>query len=125
MSDIDVAYVLERAADDIATNGLAKGRLLNDLGQHCAIGAIGCAVGLQFDNWGAFLDDDGYAHSTVHAAAERLVPYINCGGPPMHDRWVGAWDCVVTWNNARERTADEVVEAMRHAAKDLRNEATS
>jgi hypothetical protein len=124
MSDIDIADVLEKAADDIATNGLAKRELENEIGQHCAIGAIAQALGAVF--YQGEIDLDGsFDPASIDAAATALLPQLPA--PPLSFDYVyggGDWNCVVNWNNHPDRTADEVVEAMRQAAKDLRNEAT-
>lgn len=112
MTAIDIADVLERAADDIATNGLAKGYLRNQGGQHCSIGAIGCALG-----W------DTYSYGNVREVAEFLVDYLP--DKIQEQNWrSSAWNIIVEWNNEPDRTAEEVVDTMRLAAKDLRNEAT-
>jgi hypothetical protein len=123
-NDIDVAEVLEKAADDIAANGLSKHTLLNSQGQCCAIGALARALGLPLDNEGSLAGDD-YENEDLNSAAEVLADGIGLVDPsPYGWHSVKPWDRVVFWNNHKDRTADEVVEAMRHAAKDLRNEAT-
>lgn len=120
-----IAEVLEKAADDIATNGLAKYKLENLVGQHCAIGALGHATGATFED-GDFSLDSPVDHLLIEAAAEALMPQIPKDVLPSSRQATGqkAWNRVVYWNNAPERTAEEVAEAMRMAAKDLRNEAT-
>lgn len=121
---VDIAEILEKAADDIATNGLAQHLLQNDVGQHCAIGAIGCALGYELRPRAGFIDNDAWEDPNIEDAAAALSTNLL---PPDHlTYWPGstAWNLVVAWNNHPDRTADEVVEAMRLAAKDLRNEAT-
>ena len=126
-TDLDIADVLEKAADDIATNGLAKHILENKAGQHCAIGAIGLALGATFEE-GDFSFEGEPDCALIEAAAIALLPHILTLDHPWHwsawDYGQRAWNGVVRWNNDPNRTADEVVEAMRQAAKDLRNEAT-
>lgn len=119
---VDIAEILEKAADDIATNGLGKFLLQNAKGQHCAIGAIGCALGYKIPNGVlGFIDDAAWEDPRIEDAAGALT---NSLSSYPRDPWGSAWNQVVAWNNHPGRTADEVVDAMRHAAKDLRNEAT-
>lgn len=120
---VDIAEVLEKAADDIATNGLAKHLLQNGNGQRCAIGAIGCALGYELLTGAGFIDNDAWEDPSIEDAAAALSTNLP---PALRGYWPGstAWNQVVLWNNHPDRTADEVVEAMRHAAKDFRNEVT-
>lgn len=122
MTTVDIADVLERAADDIATNGLAKGELLNEDGQHCSIGAIGHALGHKMDLDG-FVDYSAYDSGNLRQVASFLVHYLP--EETQEQNWPSvAWNVIVEWNNEPDRTAEEVVDTMRLAAKDLRNEAT-
>lgn len=117
---MDIAKILELAADDITFNGLAKHALINESGQRCAIGAIAHAVGCKLDaRTGGFVVGGDWDNEYIEEAAQCLAEHLPTLSNPLP-----AWDKVVYWNNAPDRTAADVVDAMRHAAKDLRNEAT-
>ena len=122
---IDIAGVLEKAADDIAINGLAKGDLVTKDGRHCAVGAIACAMGLELEfKVHGFVDPRDWDNKELKKVLSVVASNVPGKGGP-HDWQRGSdWNTVAFWNNAEERTADEVVELMRHVAKDLRNEAT-
>lgn len=117
---MNIADILEAAADDITVNGLAQGSIVNKQGQHCAVGALGYVIGLPMTPQVGFVTQEDYHNPTLHAAVDVLARSIpnRCG-----DRlWIDEWCEVVHWNNTPGRTAAEVADAMRHAAKDLRNE---
>lgn len=102
------ADVLERAADLIEANGLAKGILKDDKGRHCAMGAILTVLDGRYDvSIGA----------TIDALVATLPEY------PTEYPEILPWSPVVLWNNDVDRTEAEVIEAFRQAAKNFRNEA--
>lgn len=104
--------LLLKAADLIETNGLAKGKLCTNetgnLGAMCIRGALNFAATRYAFGWdGAF--DDGTPRreaETRLANALGLIPHLFSPSP-------GA---LPLWNNAPERTADEVVRIMRRVA---------
>lgn len=102
------ADVLERAADLIEANGLAKGILKDDKGRHCAMGAILTVL-------------DGRCDASIGATIDALVATLPEYCPLFHAPEI--WSPVVLWNNDVDRTEVEVVEAFRQAAKNVRNEA--
>jgi hypothetical protein len=86
---------LEDAADYIEVHGHCKGALENSDGNVCALGAIdrvAPAVGLFTDVRHAFRQFLG---------SDRLVDFFS----------------IAAWNNAPERTPQEVIDAFRGAAK--------
>lgn len=96
------AEVLEAAADEIERSGHLKGDYWQDwalwsVGPCCAVGAIRRACGSQYDV------------PAVDHAVTAMERHIN--------RDVGAW------NDAPERTATEVIAALRAAADKARKEA--
>lgn len=108
------AEILEKAADIIEANGLLKNQLWDANGQCCAVGAVMRATGggVSFDS-----KQRQQRLETVKALGVTL------GLVPIDVDLPKAWRRVVDWNNMDERTADDVIDAMRHAAKDLRNTA--
>jgi hypothetical protein len=90
--------VLLDAADYIETHGLAKMVLCDAAGRRCAIGAI-------YDS--NYLDADISETPAMREAHGRLTSYV-------YNRHLMI---VSSWNNMRERTADEVCAAMRDCAR--------
>lgn len=86
------------AADVIRKNGHCKNALRDAAGRVCAIGAIMEAAREAYPgpNWSGFRDRV--------TDAFRLVEEV--GGIP----------CIAAWNNAPERTADEVIAAFERVA---------
>jgi hypothetical protein len=118
-----IAEILERAADLIDTGHLVKKELWDGEGGYCSVGAVRAVV--ESEIIGTY-----YFTSLPAPLAKAAVTVLYEHGVPPEQRpqelygWpVTPWDGVVAWNNAQERTADEVVEAMRQAAKYLHNEA--
>lgn len=97
MSNKDVADLLFFAADRIRFGGLAKDALEKD-GAFCAVGAMSHRIPDYY--W-------QYA-PRAHAAVYRELG--------IDDRFG-----IVSWNNAPERTADEVIDVLTKAAKRLAN----
>ena len=138
MSDeLRAADALEKAADLIEVNGHARGQLRNLEGAYCAMGALNMATtgtayytGLEpIGRWYEFRGKVGVAINAVfhHLGLKAHEPVPVAG--PYGDELLPEVNCrvraLVYWNNAEERTGAEVIDAFRHAAKDLRNEATS
>lgn len=129
----EIAEILEKAADLIEARGLCKGTLSNMKGEHCSGGALLEAAGhsdLGGFGW-ASMRHEALRNARVAAAVLAELDNIATLPEPLKgwtsenpSRFSIAWRKMVAWNNAPERTADEVIEAMRQAAKNLRNEAT-
>lgn len=88
-----VSVALLEAADYIEEHGHCKNMLHTDGGQVCAIGAL-CAVA---------------DFTILFSASDRVRSFLNLGHE-LH------FNPVVTWNNAPERTKEEVISAFREAA---------
>jgi len=87
--------ILLDAADRIERNGHAKGALITETGAQCALGAI--------HNWRF---DRGVLTASLRTDASAYASR-------RLDQMVGN---VVKWNNAPERTAEEVITTMRTCA---------
>jgi hypothetical protein len=100
------ADILDEGADLIEVGGLAKGTLFkeNEEGglSYCAVGAMTNSLA-----YGRFSNARPGTWQKVTLAMRK---------------YIGIWT-IPNWNNAPERTATEVIDTMRRAAKDLRNEA--
>lgn len=84
---------LLRARDELARRGLAKGVLQNERGCVCAMGAIACAI------TGSGTGYDGRRGADARRA---LYAVLDAG--------------ISTWNDAWERTADDVLDGFDAAA---------
>lgn len=93
----DAQDILRKAADLIATGGWVQGQGETDDGRHCALAAIS-AAGTNGDE----LDDINWPG--IFAAEKRLRDVVE-------DYWIAKW------NDAPERTAEEVVATLRKAAE--------
>lgn len=101
------ADCLEAAADYLRRNGLAKGVFFNSEGDQrpaCTVGAIRY-IGLE--GKAANYDDAVVAVATLSRKIAPNDPRI--AGP------------IYEWNDAPERTVEEVVDMLLDTAKDLRN----
>lgn len=96
------ADILERAADAIDEFGLAKGVQQDLDGSLCAIGAIAYATGER--------------KFPTHNIGE--VNLLNFEPVRLMDKAVGGY--VAFWNNAQERTKEEVTSMMRAVATTYR-----
>lgn len=104
------ADVLEKAADLLETQGWCQDVYRNKAGELCSIGAVRTAI------WGdarmrtttTNKDDVELANRTLAVLADKV------GVEPGS---VGT-----EWNDDPWRTKEEVVDAFKHAAKDLRNQ---
>lgn len=106
----EVADVLERAADAIEVHGLGKGTYQNKQGNLCAVGALRYAATGETYTTRAALDP------RVTLATRILANRVDVFGSPLPSNRVFAW------NDHKKRTAAEVVDAMKMASKDLRNQ---
>jgi hypothetical protein len=117
----DLADVLEAAADVLAVEGWIQGKL-HDQNGYCAIGALNKAAGYEEAcfNYQIGLNEGERNHiiwticKTTDAAQEALIKHLNLNAG-------GDEDCIPFWNDAPGCTAEIVIDAMKHTAKDLRN----
>lgn len=103
MSAEEVAEVLEKAHDELLVRGWSKGRGVDKEGRVCALVALGAAL-----------------HPELSTDQILCRPFDNAteaAGIVLRDS-VG---CIPAWNDAPERTIDDVLDAFRHAAKRVRN----
>lgn len=119
MTEIDKAEFFERAADVIRTHGHIKGALWEGNG-----GAVywDTKTGMPFGwkegpvcAWGAMYVAGG---QMLDKQEENKSNRVNALGWLLERRIP---DSIPVWNDAVERTADEVVDKMLELAKDLRN----
>jgi hypothetical protein len=117
----DPADILEAAADLLVSEGWCQGAFyrdekgmahgnLSEAVSFCAMGAIRMVSGVYNLDGEIGFDESRAARearAVLHAGLNRPVPGLNRPVP--------------AWNDEAGRTADEVVDAMRHAAKDFRN----
>lgn len=90
-----VAQVLEDAADHIEQKGWCQGEYEADGGAVCAVGALDYATGVSARGW---------LFGPAHRVFQRRLG--------LH---------IENWNDAPERTAHEVIDELKLAAKDIRN----
>lgn len=111
-----VAATLEKAADLIETVGHAKGEYvqLTYVGDGIAVMRVGyCLVGALMQSAEELgLEDYG----DLVNAQEAVGHYLNL---PLWQ--IGARSTLIDWNDRDERTQDEVIDALKGAAKDIRN----
>jgi hypothetical protein len=96
-----LAEVLDKTVEVLERDGWCQGAFESARGERCAVGAIRRAA----------RELQGASLRTVGARA-AFAKYIG----------VGTLD-VVEWNDTKGRTAAEVIDALKHTAKKLRNEA--
>ena len=112
------AEALERAADLIETVGHCKDgyEIMDDNGViigYCALGALNAAV-TSFTHLTGTIGVRNYDLEAIFAAQAALrEALINTQGARY----------IADWNDATERTASDVVDMLKHTAKDLRNTA--
>ena len=94
----DVIWALERAADYILVHGLAKGWFQNEHGSYCALGAINEVTAR------------GYSFISEFAMYTLSQHLLSMG-----------YKSVPEWNDHPDRTKEEVVQALRGAAKKMRD----
>ena len=87
----ELGQIMLKAADLLEKDGWCQHHLSNNEGAHCVRGAL-----MEF----------GSAYVVLQAEQRLKAIGIPC------DDWYG----IVSWNNAPERTAEEVINALRAAA---------
>lgn len=117
-TELEAAELLEKGAEILEQRGWCRLVLQSREGQYCAIGSLiaadkGLPLQLPVDLW--------EMKSVPSLAMKRLADAVNpCCIPNIPNN---AWTRIARWNNQVDRTAGEVIDAMRQTAKDLRNEA--
>jgi hypothetical protein len=115
MIEHEAAEVLDQAHDLLMVTGWCQG-FFRKGGSHCAVGAIAATLGqLDVDNNGYLEPPDlNRQHLAIQAVAATIPNPVYPADPAS---------TVTVWNDDPERTVDEVLDAFRHAAKNLRNAA--
>lgn len=114
---MNTADILDKAADLIDARGLAKKRHVSGNGCLCAAGAMYAAVGVEptagrsVENWPGYTWD---AAGLVRNTFEWFRFWLLRSGRDFVDP--------IAWNDAKERTATEVVSTLRAAAQAARAE---
>lgn len=93
----DAGHTLREAAEYISEHGWTQGDLSNSEGGVCALGALNCVAGI--------------GNIRAHDAATALWDYLD-----LRDS-LTALHPVAVWNDAPERTAEDVILAMKRAAE--------
>lgn len=131
----DPADVLEAAADLLETDGWTQGKTRRwnedgDIIGYCAIGAIQQVTGVYQTVDGVYQTVDGVCQTVdQHDYPTATIQWMNAGIAaqqllsghlPLHPLgW--KYPGVAQWNDAERRTAAEVIDLMKHTAKDIRN----
>lgn len=111
---IVIAQALEDAADFILMRGLHRGDLRSLDDQYCTIGAI-----YQVSSREAV----AVGYPVPGEAVRTLEQYLRSQGVPLHPSREGEVHPVAVWSD--NSTDDfEVIDALQHCAKDIRNTAT-
>jgi hypothetical protein len=110
MNDLELADLYDKSADVLEDKGWCRGTLWDPAGHVCARGAMLSALteGQPRPVW---LDDIWPNEYTKYLTADnRLAQFLKV--PDVAD-----------WNNTVAKDKFEVIDAFRHAAKELRNDA--
>jgi len=113
----DPATILEEAADLLLVHGRCKWRAMDDDGTFCVVGAVMAAQGVRMRP-GLVMAQPGATEIGAGYFDPALVPLAKAVGTVGPHVPPGA--VVANWN---DNTADdfEVIDTLRHVAKDLRN----
>ncbi len=107
--------LLRKAADIIEREGHAKGELRDPQGRHCATGAVMAAE--RPGSYDIFEERLEALTSDVINAVKAVGRYLDPNPPvDVNEYTMMHWPMVVNWNNAPERTAEEVVDTLRTVA---------
>lgn len=115
--DLATPAVLHRAANTIDRVGLAKEDYVDDHGGHCSAAAIADACGFLYPSdcyVGPLLPESRAAHTALRA----LVGHIYPDSRPETLSHRELVEKIAAWNDDDQRTADQVTEAMRAAARE-------
>lgn len=110
------------AADYIAEHGHTKGTLMDDEGRVCFLGALDAVAPREsIGDWARAAENEGRVTVTVADMLGLDSPdraYSNVLSPERREQYRKT-RAVVQWNNDPERTADEVIDALRDASVKL------
>jgi hypothetical protein len=115
MNDLTRAEVYDAAADYIEVHGWRRMGLRSPTGEVCIVGAIGMALDPALIVW-----EIGVPRPIVSDAVREIWFELNSA---LGHYLPGAHINPVTWNNYSAKDAAEVIDVLRGAAKDLRNNA--
>ena len=104
---METADILEKAAEVLEIRGWTQNTYEDAEGQVCAVGAIRVVA------W-------GHSRWSGTGAIDYQVAGMAQAAMSAH---LGVRDLAIEWNDSPERTKEEVIDAFKHAAKDLRNNA--
>jgi hypothetical protein len=119
--ELDAADILEKAADLIESVGHCKGTFFETRGagyeisnavSYCALGAMDAAN--NYNSYGII----SFRRTDAHNEAIEALTIELCG--ESNDIYESA-NLIAQWNDNSERTPEQVVDLMKHVAKDLRN----
>jgi len=124
--ELQAAELLEQGVEVLETKGWCRFTIHNEAtDQHCALGALlqaevnqGLRSTCEWSNPYDYSVDVGPSLTT----AIKTLARVATGEENSSYREAASHD-VARWNNALSRTAEEVIDAMKLAAKDLRNRA--
>lgn len=103
-----VADILETAADEIEARGWCQDRRVNELGEVCAVGALHKAMErLHTRGWCRVGNPANEDYRTATAQLKSVVKNLS----------------IPVWNDKDNRTKQEVLDALRLAAKNARSDA--
>ena len=104
-----LADTLDDAADYIENRGWIQGEVVDEHGHVCAVGAVELGANRHGDSdeWLPLRD-----HALLHLGDGLGLPLAAWGDDPG--------DAVAIWNDHPERTQQEVLDALRAAAKSAR-----
>lgn len=119
-----VADILLKAADLLEQRGHTKWTRLDDVGRMCFLGAVEIAQG--HEHGYALGGHDGeITHEASRVVAQALGLKLRMDDPRKLDGEHDYRGAVVDWNNATERTGQEVIDAMRLTASKLLEKETT
>lgn len=111
------ADVLEKAADILVTDGHCKWIQRDEDGNYCAVGALYAALGAKLALRGSG-PWRGPIGNSVRQLSAVVVDTLGISLPYLNAHQSAR---LANWNNEDARTGDDVIEAFRTAARDLRN----
>jgi hypothetical protein len=108
----EAADIVDKAVDVLLTSGWCKGNVIDAAGRHCTMGALRRACLEEGQGVDVLNSHYFQAHGPFNVAVDAVKRQIR-------ERYIASW------NDHHWRTLDEVIEALRQASKELRNEATA
>lgn len=117
MNDVELAEVLERAAEILDERGWCQGETQARSGSVCLVGSVNISLKERL-NLGSvvWVADTGESNQIREAIAQHLVQSGFTVGRGFEN-----FPLIGMWNDAKDRTQDEVRDALLGTAKELRN----